>query len=93
MKALTVRFSDVTYASVKAAADREGVSVAQFIREASMIRCVYEAGVTAGVGMTQMQDPSVLEPIRDEIVRATREFLALEQGAERNAKETPHSEE
>jgi hypothetical protein len=75
MKAMIVRFSDLAYASLKAAAEREGIPISQFIREAVIIRCVYEAGVTAGVGMTQMSDPAVLEPIREAIKEATREFL------------------
>jgi hypothetical protein len=38
MKVTTVRFSETLYAAIEAQARREGVSTAQFIREATILR-------------------------------------------------------
>ena len=38
MKVTTVRFSETLYATIEAQARREGVSTAQFIREATILR-------------------------------------------------------
>ena len=44
MRATTVRFGDALWALVEREADREGVSAAQFIRDATILRAAYSMG-------------------------------------------------
>lgn len=44
MKVTTVRFGEQTWRHVRDEAKRDGVSVAQFVREASLLRVAYLAG-------------------------------------------------
>lgn len=44
MKVTTVRFGDHTWRKLREEARRDGVSIAQFVREASLLRLAYLAG-------------------------------------------------
>jgi hypothetical protein len=48
LRATTVRMSDPQWDRVEAAAQREGISVAQWLRETAIMRLAYEAGQAAG---------------------------------------------
>jgi GAF domain-containing protein len=51
MRATTVRFGDALWALVEQEAEREGVSAAQFIRDAAVVRAAYAMGQRGDAGL------------------------------------------
>ena len=70
MRATTVRFAEALWALVEREAQREGVSAAQFIRDASIMRAAYAMGqrgrsrLRVGVGDARRPSPRATAPER-----------------------------
>jgi GAF domain-containing protein len=77
MRATTVRFSDALWTMLEREAEREGVSAAQFIRDATILRTAFAMG--------QRGDPSFRAAIADVTDRRTPEGDALDAGERRRA--------
>jgi hypothetical protein len=57
MRATTIRFTPELWALLQREATREGVSVAQYVRDAALFRVAYSAGIR------REQDPEGADPI------------------------------
>lgn len=60
MRKTTIRLSERTLEYIEGAAVREGVSVAQYMREAALARAAYEAAERGG-GIGAMMERNALE--------------------------------
>lgn len=61
MRATTIRFTPELWALLQREATREGVSVAQYVRDAALFRVAYSAGIR------REQDPESSDPVADAI--------------------------
>src|SRR4051794_26341 len=75
MRATTVRFADSLWTLVEHEAQREGVSAAQFIRDATIMRAAYAMG--------QRGDPDFEAALRSAHAAPAGEHAAVPNGAER----------
>jgi hypothetical protein len=57
MRATTIRFTPELWALLQREATREGVSVAQYVRDAALFRVAYSAGIR------REQDPEAADPV------------------------------
>lgn len=64
MRKTTVRFTDELWALLEREAEKEGVSVAQLVRDAALFRIAYKAG--ARDEREHPEGPSVDEPSNSE---------------------------
>lgn len=69
MRATTIRFNDAYYEAMARRATEQGVSFAQYVREAALLRYSFENGVRTGAS------PATLERI-DELVAEIRRLTA-----------------
>jgi GAF domain-containing protein len=82
MRATTVRFSEDLWRLLEREAEREGVSAAQFIRDASVMRAAYamgrrgDAAYQAGAPGAETEDPAVAEARREEEAARRSALLA-----------------
>lgn len=63
MRATTIRFTPELWALLQREAEREGVSVAQYVRDAALFRVAYGAGVRReheAAGVTELPQPVAL---------------------------------
>lgn len=67
MRATTIRFSTELWSILEREAKREGVSVAQFVRDAALFRVAY------GLGERSERFKRVPEEVREELDRARSE--------------------
>lgn len=78
LKPTTIRFAERAYVSLQHEADDQGVSLAQYVREAALIRLVIDAHDRAH------DQPSMLD-----LVRQIRELARDTEGMDRRASDPP----
>jgi GAF domain-containing protein len=81
MRATTVRFSDSLWKLLESEAEREGVSTAQFVRDATIMRTAYAMGQRGDAGFEAALGRTSAEPLQPPAADAGRRHALLQAAA------------
>ena len=75
-----VRFPPTSHRMVQAAAEQEGLSISEYVREAALMRMAFERAARAGRGDDLLEVAKALRELRDELRAERRGSPASEPG-------------